>query len=93
MNSTHEDAKTAAWYVILVKGYLDERRAAWFDGMEIELLPDGFTQIAGRITDQAALFGRLAQVRDLGLELWKVDRIVRQASGGSGSVSAPNPTD
>ena len=74
MSTIHEDAKTAAWYVIQVKGHLDERRATWFQGMEIKLLPDGFTEIAGRAADQAALFGLLAQVRDLGLELWKVER-------------------
>ncbi len=74
MNSTHEDAKTAAWYVIRVKGYLDERRVVWFEEMEIERTPDGFTQISGRVADQAAFFGLLAQVCDLGLELWKVER-------------------
>ena len=48
----------------------DERRADWFEGMVIKHLQDGFTQVAGQVPDQAALFGLLSQVRDL--ELWRL---------------------
>ena len=75
MNSPQSGANTTAWYVIRIRGFLDERRVAWFEGMEIKHLPDGFTQIAGQIPDQAALFGMLSRVRDLGLELWSVERL------------------
>ena len=61
-------------YEIRVRGLLDDRRAAWFDGMRIEPLAGGFTRLTGPVPDQAALFGLLARVRDLGLELWLVQR-------------------
>ena len=39
----------------------------------IKHLQDGFTQVAGQVPDQAALFGLLSQVRDL--ELWRLERL------------------
>jgi hypothetical protein len=60
-------------YVIRVKGVLDGRWSAWFDGLEVS--SDGQdTTIAGPVTDQAALHGLLTKVRDLGLELLDVRR-------------------
>jgi hypothetical protein len=60
-------------YEIRVKGVLDGRWSAWFDGLEVT--SDGHqTTIAGPVTDQAALHGLLAKVRDLGLELLDVRR-------------------
>jgi hypothetical protein len=62
-------------YEIRVEGMLDERWSAWFDGMHITSQPDGVTAIAGPVTDQAALHGMLAKVRDLGLPLISVRRV------------------
>jgi hypothetical protein len=70
-----ETKNTQAAYEIQVRGHLDDRRAAWFDEMRIEPMPDGFTRLTGPVTDQSALFGLLARVRDLGLELWRVQRL------------------
>ncbi len=66
---------TPVVYEIQVRGCLDDQRAAWFDGMRIEPLPGGFTRLTGPVADQSALFGLLARVRDLGLELWRVQRL------------------
>jgi hypothetical protein len=61
-------------YELRVKGVLDRRWSAWFDGLQVT--SDGHeTVIAGPVTDQAALHGLLAKVRDLGLELLEVRRI------------------
>jgi hypothetical protein len=49
--------------------------SAWFDGLQVTSDDEGQTSIAGPVTDQAALHGLLAKVRDLGLELLEVDRI------------------
>jgi hypothetical protein len=57
---------------IVVEGCLAPRWAAWFDGMTITPLPDGRTCLAGEVADQAALFGLLGKVRDLGLALVSV---------------------
>ncbi len=62
-------------YEIHVEGMLDEHWSAWFDGMQITSERHGETVIAGPVTDQAALHGLLARVRDLGLPLISVRRI------------------
>ena len=54
---------------------LDEHWSAWFDGLQITSEPDGLTLIAGPVTDQAALHGLLAKVRDLGVPLISVHRV------------------
>jgi hypothetical protein len=61
-------------YEIRVQGVLDSRWSAWFDGLQLTSDQCGQTRIAGPVTDQAALHGLLAKVRDLGLELLEVRR-------------------
>jgi hypothetical protein len=61
-------------YEIRVNGVLDHGWSAWFDGLQITSDERGQTTITGRVTDQAALHGLLAKVRDLGLELLEVRR-------------------
>ena len=53
---------------------LDSRWSAWFDGLQMTSDQRGHTVIAGPVTDQAALHGLLAKVRDLGLELLEIRR-------------------
>ena len=58
-------------YEIRVKGILDGRWAAWFEGLQVS--SDGEeTVIAGPVADQAALHGLLTKVRDPGLFLIEV---------------------
>jgi hypothetical protein len=71
---------TGAWreagpYEIRLKGHLDQRWAAWFDGLTLTPEGDGTTTIAGLVIDQAALHGLLQKVRDTGLPLVSVHRI------------------
>jgi hypothetical protein len=61
-------------YEIRVKGVLDARWSAWFDGLQVSSDDRAETTITGRVADQAALHGLLAKVRDLGLELLEVRR-------------------
>jgi hypothetical protein len=65
----------AVRYEIRVEGILDEHWSAWFDGMQVTSDRNGETVIAGPVTDQAALHGLLAKVRDLGLPLISVHRV------------------
>jgi hypothetical protein len=66
-------------YQITVQGYLDERRADWFDGMSI--VPQegtegmSVTRLTGEVVDQAALHGLLRKLYDLGLSLLSIKRI------------------
>ncbi len=62
-----------ACYRICVKGQLSEQWAAWFDGLMLENLPDGYAVLYGRLPDQAALYGALNQIRDIGLTLISVN--------------------
>lgn len=62
-------------YQIRVRGFLDAKWAAWFDGFEISWIGQDETILTGRAIDQAALHGILSKVRDLGLDLLLVKRI------------------
>jgi hypothetical protein len=63
------------WYEIRLQGRLDQRRSASFDGMDLMTDTDGTTVFRGPVTDQAALHGLLARVRDLGLPLISVTQV------------------
>ena len=62
-------------YEIRLKGHLDSRWAAWFDGLSIARCGDGTTIIHGLVADQAALYGLLQKTRDLGLPLISVNHV------------------
>ncbi len=57
------------YYVITVKGHLDDHWSDWFEGLTITNGPNGEAQLAGPVMDQAALHGLLVKIRDLGLPL------------------------
>jgi hypothetical protein len=59
-------------YEIRLEGHLDDRWAAWFDGLSLRHESDGTTVLHGAVVDQAALYGLLQKVRDLGLPLVSV---------------------
>jgi hypothetical protein len=59
-------------YEIRLKGHLDNRWSAWFEGLTITLEKDGDTLLTGLVVDQAALHGLLKKVRDLGMPLVSV---------------------
>jgi hypothetical protein len=61
-------------YQICVQGHLDARWLPRFEGLTITLTPTGQTILTGPIVDQAALYGLLNQLRDLGLELISLQR-------------------
>ena len=62
------------WYEIRVQGRLDDRWAAWLDGLDLSRTDDGTTVLRGLVTDQAALHGLLHKLRDLGVPLLSVTR-------------------
>ena len=59
-------------YQIRIKGHLGPQWADWLEGLNITLEENGETLITGPVVDQAALFGLLRKVRDLGLPLISV---------------------
>jgi len=62
-------------YEIRLKGHLDARWSAWFDGLAVTRDSDGTTLIHGVVADQAALHGLLQKTRDLGLPLISVNYV------------------
>ena len=62
-------------YQIRVKGHLGQEWSAWFDGLTIINNEQGEAILSGILVDQAALFGVLLKIRDLGLPLLAIHRI------------------
>ena len=73
MSTGHHD--NPGRYEIRLKGHLDSRWTAWFDGLTLTQDSDGTTIIHGLVADQAALHGLLQKVRDLGLPLVSVTHV------------------
>jgi len=58
---------------IRVKGCLDEHWSDWFEGLTITHTKEGQTILLGTVVDQAALYGLLSKLRNLGLSLISVN--------------------
>jgi hypothetical protein len=84
MCKTHASTKDhyePGLYEIRLKGHLDGKWVAWFEGLAITLEEDGNTLLTGPVIDQAALHGLLKKVRDLGMPLVSINPV------------EPGPTD
>jgi prephenate dehydratase len=57
---------------IHIKGQIDEHWSEWFGGLTISQTNLDETVLAGVVADQAALYGIISRLRDLGLELTSV---------------------
>jgi hypothetical protein len=66
------------WYEIRVEGGLTSEWVEWFDGLDISQ-QNHVTRLTGPVVDQAALYGLLKKVRDLGLVLVSVNPISSQS--------------
>ncbi len=73
------DFTDGACYVIQIRGHIGQDWSEWFSDLTLaaEYTADGtpITVLSGPISDQAALHGVLARIRDLGLQLISVGRI------------------
>ena len=68
-------------YRFRVKGHLDDRWSDWLGGLAVQRQEDGTTLLIGPVVDQAALHGIIARIRDLGLPLLSVSRVVESDGG------------
>lgn len=75
MTNAHPDNGDASHYEIRIRGRLDARWSAWFEGLTLTSIPGGVTVIDCPSIDQAGLHGLLRQVRDAGLGLISVIRL------------------
>jgi hypothetical protein len=69
------DADQPMVYQIRLKGHLGRQWTDWFEGLTFTLTANGETLLTGPVVDQAALFGLLRKVRDLGLPLIEVIQV------------------
>lgn len=72
---------TEQTYRIRIRSYLDNHWVSWFDGMTIQHEANGETILSGSMPDQAALFGTLMKIRDLGLTLIAVEPVEKGLQG------------
>jgi hypothetical protein len=54
---------------IRIKGQIDERWSEWLEGLKIVHSDQAESMLSGEVADQAALYGLIARLRDLGLSL------------------------
>jgi hypothetical protein len=73
INSGSEKAQSLV-YQIRIKGHLGREWTDWLGGLTITLEDNGETLLTGPVVDQAALYGLLRKVRDVGMPLVSVNR-------------------
>lgn len=58
---------------IRVEGHLDQTWAEWLDDFNLAHTEENETVLTGKVKDQAALYGLIAKLRDLGAKLISVN--------------------
>jgi hypothetical protein len=81
---------------IRIKGQIDERWSEWLEGLKIVHSDQAESMLSGEVADQAALYGLIARLRDLGLPLLAVKLIdapesVKSADKLAGSAHEAAP--
>ena len=60
---------------IKIKGEMDETWSEWFEGFEFDHSASNETILTGVVEDQAAFYGLIGKLRDLGLQLVEVSSV------------------
>ena len=60
---------------IRVKGHMDEHWSEWCQDFKISASEENETIMSGEVKDQAALYGLIAKLRDLGVTLISVNEV------------------
>jgi len=77
-------------YEFRVNGRLTEETAVWFEDMTLtvdETTTPPQSLIQGIIRDQAALYGLISRIRDLGLHLLSANLIEQEKEEGNGELN------
>ncbi len=64
---------------ITIKKRIDFNWSEWFEGMAVRHTDQDETILCGTVADQAALYGLLAKLRNLGLSLVSVNSVEAKA--------------
>jgi hypothetical protein len=68
-NHTPSSLDQPLHYRITIQGHLHPRWSEWFENLTITQQPDGTTTLSGVLVGQAALYGLIIKLRDMGLSL------------------------
>jgi hypothetical protein len=72
---TGQPPETHLTVEIIVDGLLDRRWSVWLDALDVTVVNETQTRIHGALPDQAALFGVLFRLHNMGLSLVSFRRI------------------
>ena len=75
MTTSNPSPAPAGTYRIRIRGHLEPAWSAWFDSLVVARTEDATTELVGPLVDQAALFGVLTRLRDLGATLLLVEHL------------------
>ena len=75
MDNENQQMDRQGTYRIVIKGILDLKWSEWFDGFTITYRDSTNTLLSGKVQDQSALHGLLANIRDLGLTLISLSKV------------------
>ena len=78
------DPRQPMVYQIRIQGHLGSEWTDWFEGLTITLQDNGETLLRGPVVDQAALYGLLKKIRDLGMLLISVNTLEPSGSTAFG---------
>jgi hypothetical protein len=73
--NSNADPRLPIIYQIRIQGHLGSEWTDWFEGLSITLEDNGETLLSGPVVDQAALYGLLRKVRDLGMPLLSINHL------------------
>lgn len=73
---------------IHIKGEINEKWSEWFDDLTVSHPDPDATLLSGLVVDSAALYGILARLRDLGLQLTSVNSEEIEEIASSGRTSS-----
>lgn len=71
-------------YRLVVRGELDQRYAALFEGMDMNRA-GGTTVLTGDVVDQAHLHGLIERIKELGLELVEIRQVAATSPSDAGN--------
>ena len=75
LNQVSSNLDQPRHYRITIQGHLHPRWSEWFENLTISQQPDGTTNLTGPVADQAALYGLIIKLRDMGLPLLAVQSL------------------
>lgn len=76
---------------IRIEGRLDNSWTEWLEGFTFSYTEQNETILTGGVEDQAALYGLIAKLRDLGAKLVSVNSVQQETGNVPLDVSATKP--